>query len=151
MMMIMMALEDVVFTFCDTCIARGECSIVIISVLSFIISSLVVQHKRVYCKVCRLEKKVLNYVHVEDIIKCNIITGTSVSVCKFRTSHAGMFVSVLPLLWQYRARPLVIEVVVNWVRTPRILSKLILCWSFISFPPPPSFGFTKNSKSLVSM
>jgi hypothetical protein len=82
-------------------------------------------------KACRLETKVLNYVHEEDIMKCNIITGTSVSVCKFRTSPAGMFVSVLPLLWQYRTRTVVFEVDVNWVRTPRILLKLILCWSFI--------------------
>jgi hypothetical protein len=37
MMMMMMALEDVVFTFCDTCIAKSECSVVIIGVLSFII------------------------------------------------------------------------------------------------------------------
>jgi len=50
-----------------------------------------------------------------------------------------MFVFVLPLLWQYRTRTVVFEVVVNWVRTPRILSKLILCWSFISFPLPPFF------------
>jgi hypothetical protein len=77
-------------------------------------------------KLCRLETKVLNYTHVEDIMKCNIISGASVSVCKFRTSPAGMFVSVLPLLWQYRMRPVVFEVAVNWVRTPRILLKLIL-------------------------
>jgi len=51
-------------------------------------------------KVCRLETNVLNYVHEEDIMKGNIIAGTSVSVRKFRTSPAGMFVSVLPLLWQ---------------------------------------------------
>ena len=50
MMMIMMALEDVVFTFCETCIAKSECSLVIIGVLSFVIFLLFVQHKRVYCK-----------------------------------------------------------------------------------------------------
>ena len=52
-------------------------------------------------------------------------------------------------VWQYRARPVAYEVVVNWVMT-WILLKLILCWSFISPPPSPptSFGFTKNSKSL---
>jgi len=50
--------------------------------------------------VCRLERKVYNYVREEDIMKCNIITGISVSVRKFRTSPAGMFLSVLPLLWQ---------------------------------------------------
>ena len=36
MMMMMMALGDV-FTFCETCIAKSECSVVIIGVLSFII------------------------------------------------------------------------------------------------------------------
>ena len=34
-------------------------------------------------KACRLQAKVLNYVQEEDIMKCNISTGTSVSVCKF--------------------------------------------------------------------
>ena len=51
-------------------------------------------------KVCRLETEVLNYTQGEDTMKCNIIIGISISVCKFRTSPAGMFVSVLPLLWQ---------------------------------------------------
>ena len=51
-------------------------------------------------KVCRLERKVFNYVCEEDIMKCNIFIGISGSVCKFRTSPAGMFVSVLPFLWQ---------------------------------------------------
>ena len=49
--MMMMALEDVVFIFCDVCITRSECSVVIIGVLSFIIFLLVVQQKRVYCKI----------------------------------------------------------------------------------------------------
>ena len=82
-------------------------------------------------KLRRLERNVLNYVREEGIVKCNIIIGISVSVCKFRTSPAGMFVCVLPLAWQYRARPVVYEVVMNWVMTPRILLKLILCWSLI--------------------
>ena len=94
----MMALGDVVFTFCDTCTAKSECSVVIIGVLSFIIFLLVVQHQRV--KACRLETKVLDCVREEDIMKCNIIIGISISVCKFRTSPTGMFVSVLPLVWQ---------------------------------------------------
>ena len=80
----MMALGDVVFTFCDTCTAKSECSVVIIGVLSFIIFLLAVQHQRV--KACRLETKVLNCVRKEDIMKCNIIIGISISVCKFRTS-----------------------------------------------------------------
>ena len=87
-------------------------------------------------KVCRLETKVLNYVHEEGIMKFNIIIGISVSVCKFRTSSAGMFVSVLPLVWQYRARPVVYEVVVNWVMTPRILLKLTCAGRLFDSPPP---------------
>ena len=62
-------------------------------------------------EVRRLETKVLNYAHKEDIKKCNIIIGFSVSVRKFRTSPAGMFLSVLPLVY---------EVVVNGVMAPRI-------------------------------
>jgi hypothetical protein len=51
MMMMMMALGDVVFTFCDTWYtAKSECSVVVIGVLSFIIFLLVVHHQRVYCK-----------------------------------------------------------------------------------------------------
>ena len=49
-------------------------------------------------KVCRLEKKVLNYIYEEDIMKFNIIIGISVSVCKFCTSPACMLVSVLSLV-----------------------------------------------------
>ena len=97
--MMTMALGGVVFTFCDTwCTAKSERSVVIIGVSSVIIFLLVVQHQRV--KVSRLETKVLNCVRKEDIMKCNIIIGISISVCKFRTSPTGMFVSVLPLVWQ---------------------------------------------------
>ena len=92
----MMSLGDVVFTFCDTCIAKS--SVVIIGPSSFF--DWLVNINVCTVIVCRLETKVLNYVHEEDIMKCNIIIGLSVSVYKFRTSHAGMFVSVLPLLWQ---------------------------------------------------
>jgi len=83
--------------------------------------------------------KVLNYVHEEDLMKCNKIIGISLSVCKLLTSPTDMFVSVLPLVWQYRARPVAYEVVVNWVMTTWILLKLVLCWSFISSSPPPFF------------
>jgi len=89
-------------------------------------------------KLCRLEMRVLNYVREEDLMKCNIIIGISLSICKLLTSPADMFFSVLPLVWQYRARPVVYEVVVNWVMRG-ILLKLILCWSFISSLPSPHF------------
>ena len=36
-MMMIMAVGDVAFTFCDTCVVKSECSIVIVGVLSFII------------------------------------------------------------------------------------------------------------------
>jgi hypothetical protein len=46
----------------------------------------------------RLETKLLNYVPEEDLVQCNIIIGISIFVCNFRTSPAGMFVPVLPVL-----------------------------------------------------
>jgi hypothetical protein len=49
--MVMMASGDVVFNFCDTIIAKSECSVVILVYCPSLIFRLFVRHKRVYFKI----------------------------------------------------------------------------------------------------
>ena len=52
--------------------------------MSFVISDYFLNINLCTVTVSRLETKVLNYVHEEDVMQWNIITGISVSVCNFR-------------------------------------------------------------------
>jgi uncharacterized protein YejL (UPF0352 family) len=49
--MVIMASGNVVFNFCDTCIAKSECSVVISVYCPSLFFRLVVRHKRLYCKI----------------------------------------------------------------------------------------------------
>ena len=49
--MVIMASGGVAFNFCDTCIAKSECSVVIPVYCSALFFRLVVRRKRLYCKI----------------------------------------------------------------------------------------------------